>query len=109
MALREGYKRVEICAALPPTEICADDTIYVWKPNQGVFAGEERGVKLICPCGCGEAHFIPTNPDKETETETEWIYSIRKEDNAITILPSIRHTNCGAHYFIKRNRVEQAD
>ena len=51
-----------------------------------------------CCCGCGEEVVTPLSP-------AEW--SIRKEGNTVTLLPSIGNWSfaCQSHYWIRKNQV----
>jgi len=63
-------------------------------------------VKFMCPCGCGEQVYLHGN--REHEGKTGW--DITLKDDKITLSPSIgspiKRKLCGAHYFIKENRIE---
>jgi len=51
-----------------------------------------------CCCGCGEEVITPLTP-------ADW--SIRKEGNVVSLMPSIGNWsfNCKSHYWISRNNV----
>lgn len=57
---------------------------------------------ITCPCGCGEIHKIPLM----RTAEPRWDCDIHK-DKTISLSPSIdvNSSGCGAHFFIKKNKV----
>ncbi len=55
-----------------------------------------------CCCGCGEEVITPLTP-------VDW--SVRKEGNAVSLMPSIGNWSfgCKSHYWIRRNQVVWAE
>lgn len=61
-------------------------------------------VKLLCPCGCGLAIWVGSDP--EGPESHRWSIE-RHEDGTVTVAPSIAvRGGCQAHFWIRRSRVE---
>ncbi len=50
----------------------------------------------LCACGCGRQSVTPF-------FEGEW--TLTREDGRFTLSPSILNRTCGAHYFVRDNRI----
>lgn len=60
-------------------------------------------IGFICPCGCGSLHIIPTHSEGETPNECSW--QLNRTGDKITLNPSLLNTKCGAHFFIRENKI----
>ncbi len=68
-----------------------------------VLVGSQEKIKWLkfcCPCGCGEVHAI----NLMRNYEPFWVVDVHK-DKMISVSPSIHAMKCGAHFWIRRNRV----
>lgn len=59
-----------------------------------------KWLKLKCPCGCGDIHAL----NLMTSFIPRWTV-LRDESDRLTVSPSVKSTRCGAHFFIRTNRV----
>ena len=69
-----------------------------------VLAGtvqKPKWLKFACPCGCGEILAL----NLMTSHSPHWKIE-HHSDGTITVAPSVDATKCGAHFWIRRNRVE---
>lgn len=64
--------------------------------------GEPVQVELNCPCGCGDLLILPVN-NKGEAGRPGW--GITYQDGKVTLNPSILQFRCGAHYFIRENKI----
>jgi len=60
-----------------------------------------KWVRFLCPCGCGSV--LALNLMKSYLPR--WTM-MRDPKNRLTVHPSVHSTTCGAHFFIRSNRVE---
>lgn len=64
-------------------------------------AEKAKWVRFRCPCGCGEVialNLMQSHYPRWTAT--------RDATNRLTLSPSVHSTTCGAHFFVRANRVE---
>lgn len=68
--------------------------------------GIPKWLKFSCPCGCRSEHNLPLMPNRIPQWEI-----IKHEDGKISIFPSVnvKLPGCGAHFWIRRNRVVWAE
>lgn len=67
-----------------------------------VGSGEKaKWVKFRCPCGCGEVIAL----NLMQSHYPRWA-ATRDQANRLTLSPSVHSTTCGAHFFVRANRVE---
>lgn len=74
------------------------------KPNVLAIVGPPgkfKWLQLVCPCGCDR--IIAMNLMKKYHPN--WTIEIHGDDT-ITVFPSIHASNCGAHFWVRRNLVE---
>lgn len=60
-----------------------------------------KWVKFRCPCGCGEVLAL----NLMQSHFPRWAIA-RDDANRLTVSPSVHSTTCGAHFFVRSNRVE---
>lgn len=60
-----------------------------------------KWLRFICPCGCRQ--LVALNLMRSHSPR--WTMSIDSADR-VTVHPSIDSTTCGAHFFIRSNRIE---
>lgn len=59
-----------------------------------------KWLKLRCPCGCGEV--LALNLMKSMSPS----WSVEKHQNgALSVFPSVHALRCGAHFWLRQNRV----
>lgn len=103
---RNGFDRVVDCDEFKIK--CTDDGAF--DMDDGVIyvvADYWRGrtaVGFVCPCGCGEFHIMPTHSAGERPNECSW--ELKRDGDEITLSPSLLNTRCGAHFFLRQNRVD---
>ena len=74
------------------------------KPGQLliVASGDKaKWVRMLCPCGCRELlalNLMGSHSPRWTTT--------RDVADRLTVHPSVHSTTCGAHFFIRSNRIE---
>ena len=62
------------------------------------YSKEEKSLQGRCPCGCEYHFYLPVNRGKK------WWEAVVK-DSKITVKPSVLNKACGAHYFIRDNKI----
>lgn len=63
--------------------------------------GTPKWLKFACPCRCGEVIAL----NLMGSYSPRW--SVQQDSaGSISVSPSVDSTTCGAHFFIRRNRVE---
>lgn len=75
------------------------ETIYVVSEN-----GRPSLVQFICPCGCGGYVDLPLRGSEARPGRGFWDLE-RPIPDLVSLHPSI-NSCCGAHYWLKNNRVE---
>lgn len=59
-----------------------------------------KWVKFVCPCGCGELLAL----NLMESHSPRWSVT-RDEADRVTLWPSVHSTECGAHFFVRSNRI----
>jgi hypothetical protein len=59
-----------------------------------------KWLKFICPCGCGEEQAL----NLMSSYRPFWRVELH-QDHTITVFPSVHALKCGAHFWIRRNRI----
>jgi len=93
------YRKV-IVIKQQPDKLVPYETLIV------IIGGDEpKWLLLRCPCGCGEELRIPLMKNHTPHWDI-----FEETKNTITVFPSIniKHPGCGAHFWIRNNKVEWA-
>lgn len=72
--------------------------------GQLLIVGSEakaKWLKFICPCGCREILAL----NLMASHSPRWSIT-RDGKNTVTVTPSVHTTTCGAHFFIRSNRID---
>lgn len=73
------------------------DVDYRDIPEEGVLVVDPKYISHRCPCGCGGTLLLPiTGPNG---------WTLIREDDLVTINPSILNHPCEAHYYIRKNEI----
>lgn len=69
-----------------------------------VFIGtpeKPKWLRFACPCSCGEELAL----NLMTSKQPHWTVQ-RHADGTVTVHPSVDSTTCGAHFWIRQNRIQ---
>src|SRR2546425_7084985 len=81
-----------------------DDHTVALRASKLVLVGNREKIKwlkFICPCGCGEVQAV----NLMKVHKPYWTVDIH-ENESISVFPSIYARKCGAHFWIRRNRID---
>jgi len=59
-----------------------------------------KWLRFVCPCGCNDVQALNLMESHRPVWQVEM-----HEDRTVTILPSVLARKCGAHFWIRRNRI----
>lgn len=72
-----------------------DNLVIVGHPDK------RKWLVFLCPCGCGEVLWL----NLMASHHPMWRIADHK-DGTITVSPSVNAQKCGAHFWVRRNRVD---
>lgn len=63
-----------------------------------------KWLRFRCPCGCGEEMALSLMKSHHPR----WTATLH-DDDTMSVSPSVDSTTCGAHFWIRRNRIDWCD
>jgi len=79
------------------------DATTALKENELVVIGtaqKHKWLQFVCPCGCGETQAL----NLMRSHHPFWTIEIHS-DQTLTLYPSVDAQKCGAHFWVRRNKV----
>ena len=64
-------------------------------------AEKSKWLRFLCPCGCGEVQALNLMKSQRPVWKIE-----AHEDQTLSVAPSVDAQKCGAHFWIRHNRIE---
>lgn len=64
-----------------------------------------KWLRFRCPCGCGEELAL----NLMRSHHPCWTATLHDLDGTMSVSPSVDSTSCGAHFWIRHNRVDWCD
>ena len=81
-----------------------EDATQALRDHRLVLVGtpeKTKWLRFLCPCGCGEVQALNLMPSHSPV----WTVTVH-EDETITVAPSVDARGCGAHFWVRRNRID---
>lgn len=89
------YRKIIILNENPEKKVSKNTLVLIYG---GAYP---KWLRFQCPCGCGEELALPLMPNHNPHWEV-----IIHPNDTLTVVPSINVTRqCGAHFFIRENKV----
>jgi hypothetical protein len=62
---------------------------------------KKKWLRFVCPCGCGAVLALNL-----MRSQTPCWTVQEHEDGSISVQPSVDAQKCGAHFWVRRNRID---